>query len=161
MDSQGQLTAHLLHGFIGAGKTTLARKLELELPAVRFTLDEWMVALYGHSPSEDQFPAYLVRIESLIWDLAKDVLRVKRDVILDFGFWSRESRDLARERVLSFNAIPRFYGVSCPADVMKARTLARSENPPADSMWIDEAAFDKLMKRFEPMGPDEAFTRVE
>jgi SpoVK/Ycf46/Vps4 family AAA+-type ATPase len=32
-------TAHLLHGYIGVGKTTLARRLEDELSAVRFTLE--------------------------------------------------------------------------------------------------------------------------
>ncbi|MDN5726533.1 MAG: ATP-binding protein [Propionibacteriales bacterium] len=33
-------TVHLLCGLNGAGKTTHARRLEAELPAVRFTLDE-------------------------------------------------------------------------------------------------------------------------
>jgi predicted kinase len=32
---------HLLAGLNGAGKTTFARQLEADLPAVRFTLDEW------------------------------------------------------------------------------------------------------------------------
>jgi hypothetical protein len=37
-------TAHLLNGYLGVGKTTLARRLEHELPAVRFTHDEWMIS---------------------------------------------------------------------------------------------------------------------
>ncbi len=35
-------TAHLLHGFTGAGKTTFARQLEAETGAVRFCQDEWV-----------------------------------------------------------------------------------------------------------------------
>jgi hypothetical protein len=35
-------TAHLIHGFLGAWKTTFAKKLEAELGAVRFSQDEWM-----------------------------------------------------------------------------------------------------------------------
>jgi len=161
MDSPTQPTAHLLHGFIGSGKTTFARKIQVELPAVRFTHDEWMVSLFGHRPAADQYPENFARVESLIWELAKDVLRVKQDVILDLGFWSRASRDLARERVLAMDAIPRFYSLSCPEPVMRARTLKRSENPPLDSLWIDEPAFDKLWSGFEPMGSDEEFTRVD
>ncbi|WP_083939123.1 AAA family ATPase [Deinococcus apachensis] len=36
-----------LHGFIGSGKTTLAWRLEGTLPGMRFSSDEWRVALYG------------------------------------------------------------------------------------------------------------------
>jgi predicted kinase len=30
-------TAHLIHGFLGVGKTTFARQLEGRLPAIRFS----------------------------------------------------------------------------------------------------------------------------
>jgi predicted kinase len=33
-------TAHLIHGFLGVGKTTLARRLEQMIPAIRFSHDE-------------------------------------------------------------------------------------------------------------------------
>ena len=39
-------TVHLLCGLNGAGKTTLARSLEASLPAVRFSLDDWMLRLH-------------------------------------------------------------------------------------------------------------------
>ncbi|NJC23977.1 putative kinase [Arthrobacter pigmenti] len=41
---------HLLCGLNGAGKTTYARQLEHELPAVRFSLDEWMLHLFPELP---------------------------------------------------------------------------------------------------------------
>ena len=59
-------TAHLLHGFVGGGKTTFARKLEREYRAVRFTHDEWMHKLYGPNPSEDQFAELYSRVGELI-----------------------------------------------------------------------------------------------
>jgi predicted kinase len=40
-------TAFLIHGYLGAGKATLARRLEVEQAAIRFTHDEWMRSLYG------------------------------------------------------------------------------------------------------------------
>jgi len=40
-------TLYLLVGLPGAGKTTKARRLEVEVPALRFTPDEWLKILFG------------------------------------------------------------------------------------------------------------------
>jgi predicted kinase len=44
-------TAHLIRGFLGVGKTMLARRLEQDIPAIRFSHDEWMTRLYGDDPT--------------------------------------------------------------------------------------------------------------
>jgi len=38
----------MIHGYLGTGKTTFARKLERELPAIRFSHDEWITRIFGH-----------------------------------------------------------------------------------------------------------------
>lgn len=48
-------TALLLHGYMGAGKTTFARRLEREGRGLCFTHDEWMGHLYGDDPPADAF----------------------------------------------------------------------------------------------------------
>ena len=154
-------TAHLLHGFIGSGKTTFVRLLEAKRPAVRLTHDEWMRKLYDRAPPEDAYPEYYRRIDELIWDTAVGILASGSDVILDLGFWTRESRDAARERVAAIGSKVSFYSIECPRATMLTRTLARSENPPADSMWVDCPAFERLWLRFEPMGDDETYTRID
>ena len=154
-------TAHLIHGFIGAGKTTFARSLERELGARRFTHDEWMVRRHGHAPPADRFPDYLEQIDQEIWKEAVETLENGQDVIIDVGFWSRAYRQKAIERVTSAGAIVRFYSVVCPQALMRERTLQRSEAPPSDSLWIDGPAFDTLIRKFEPMGEDEDFEVVD
>ena len=154
-------TAHLLCGRIGSGKTTFARKLAQESAAIRFTHDEWMVKLYGPNQPEDDYRECFVRVESLIWEMAEAALRAGTDVILDFGFWSRDSRDIARDRVEAAGAVARFYSLTCPRSVAMDRTLTRSVNPPADSLWIDRAAYEKLDALFEPMQDDEEFVLVQ
>ena len=104
---------HLIHGFVGAGKTTFSRTLEAEISAIRFTLDEWIIKLYGHNPPEDKFTEYSERVSSLIWQLTRRFLNLGQDVILDFGFWTRASRDLAREFARSVNAEVKLYSICC------------------------------------------------
>lgn len=105
-------TLHLLHGFIGAGRTTFARKLEHELAAVRFTRDEWVARLYGHNPPEAYFSDCFKRVTDLIWQVSTKLLKVEQDVILDFGFWSRASRDKARSKAQAVNIILKLYYTS-------------------------------------------------
>ncbi|WP_084678562.1 AAA family ATPase [Actinopolymorpha alba] len=45
-------TAHLIHGYIGAGKTTFAKRIEQDAAAVRFSADEWLTTLYGDDEAE-------------------------------------------------------------------------------------------------------------
>ena len=83
---------HLLAGLNAAGKTTFARRLERELPAVQFTLDEWTLRLHGLSYDRPGYPAAAAACRELIWDTAVQVLRTGAPVILDWNLWSRERR---------------------------------------------------------------------
>jgi predicted kinase len=83
-------TLHLMVGLPGSGKTTLARKLETEYSALRLTLDEWHVRLFGsdvHDDSDDSdFARHNARheaVESLLGEAAARVLVLGVDVILD------------------------------------------------------------------------------
>lgn len=153
-------TIHLLHGFTGAGKTTFAKKLETEIGAVRFSPDEWMVKLYGNNPPEEYFAEYFERVESLIWQVAAQVLAVEVDVILDFGFWSRASRDEAREKAQILKAESKLYFISTPEPIMKERVLQRTQNLPEGALVIDENAFELFKTRFEPLGEDEVHITI-
>ena len=146
---------HLLHGFVGAGKTTFARKLEQETGAIRFTFDEWMVRLYGNNPPASEYCHYYQRIEGLIWDMAIKLMDKKVDVIIDSGFWSRASRDNARRLVLDKGAKPILYHITCPENLMRQRVATRTADLPSDSLWINQAAFDEFKNRFEPLTEDE------
>ena len=143
----GSATAHLIHGFVGVGKTTYAIQLEQERGAVRFTLDEWIVFFYGQDPPEECFEDY-------------HVLRSGQDGILDFGFWSRASRDDAREKARSIGSTSLLHCVTCADDVLKARVLARTQTMPAGALKIDESAISCFRARFEPLEPDESYKLV-
>ena len=146
---------HLIHGFVGAGKTTFARQLESDISAIRFTHDEWMVKLYGHNPPEDKFAEYHARISSLIWELTTKLLHLDRNVILDFGFWSRADRDEARFKASQAKAEVQLYFVTCSEKVMRDRVAKRNKNLSDDSLQIDEHAFNLFKHRYKALDDDE------
>jgi predicted kinase len=79
-------TVFLLHGYIGAGKTTLARRLEVEHAAIRFTHDEWMRSLYGDDPPETRFPDYVERVSGVMETVWTRCVALKMNVVLDLDF---------------------------------------------------------------------------
>jgi predicted kinase len=79
-------TAHLLFGFLGSGKTTFAKRLEVEHAAIRFTPDEWMAGLFGDDPPEASFPEKAEAILELLEPLWMRCLSLGLDVVLDYGF---------------------------------------------------------------------------
>ncbi len=147
--------AHLIHGFVGSGKTTYAIQMERELPALRFSIDEWMITLYGQNPPENKFEDYHSRTADLIWSVAIRTLELGQDVVLDFGFWSRTSRDDARQRLHSRGAEAIFYCVTCTDKTMKARVLKRTAEMPDHALYINDSAIEVFRERFEPLGDDE------
>src|SRR5258707_261610 len=78
---------YLIVGLPGAGKTTKARQLEVEASTLRFTPDEWMKTLFGRN---DQATRDILE-GRLIW-IALRALQLHTNVILDFGFWSKDER---------------------------------------------------------------------
>lgn len=68
-ETANQPTIYLMYGFLGFGKTTLAKKLEKELPAMRLTHDEIMLQRYGRNP--DNFEERYKKVDKFIRNEAK------------------------------------------------------------------------------------------
>lgn len=146
-------TAHLIHGTIGAGKTSFARELETRFSAMRFTHDEWMVALFGRDPPADRFPELFRRVSDLIEAQWTRCLELGLDVVLDLSFWSRAQRDAVRARVASLGAKHRLYHLALPDEEAWARVARRNAEPGA--LHIARNTFEILRGRCEPLGADE------
>jgi predicted kinase len=147
-------TAHLIHGFLGAGKTTFACQLERELPAIRFSQDEWMAHLYGNDPPADEFPIFFRRISELIAGLWPRCLELGVDVILDLNFWSREERDETRATASTLGASTALYHLACSDEEAWRRIEPRNRHLNGD-LFISRETFEALKARFEPLSDDE------
>jgi predicted kinase len=148
-------TMHLLCGLVAAGKTTLARQLADELPAVRLSRDEWMIRLFGLSYDD---PAYVERLgpcTELLWDTATAILTAGSSVVLDWNFWSRERRREALQRANAARCPLRLHWLDLPPDVVVERVRGRLAAQPADAHRIDEDGLRHFATIFERPDDDE------
>ena len=67
-------TLHLMVGLPCSGKTTLALTLEREHSAIRLTVDEWHLRLFGQDAEDPEHDARHSLIESLLWEVASRAL---------------------------------------------------------------------------------------
>jgi predicted kinase len=141
----------LLCGLPGTGKTTTARRLAVELPAVRMSPDEWIVAL-DVDLYDDQFRR---RVEALQWDLTEALLQLGQHVIIEWGLWTRAQRDELRKRATDLGATIELRHLDAPIDVLWDRIAARNETRPARSTRIERHHLDEWAARFEAPTADE------
>lgn len=158
---QRKTKIYMIFGFVGSGKTTFARRLEEQLPAFRFSPDEWMVALYGTNPPADKFGEYHRKIELFIESQYKRLLELGVDIILDCGFWKRADRNYVRQFAASKGIETVLYWLECPEEEMLKRVLARNDTlESSGSLFIDQNAFELFKSRVEPLGSDEPHVRI-
>lgn len=151
---------HVLCGFIGAGKTTFAKKLEATTGAVRITKDEWLIRLIGNDPTIDGYEEYDRRVCGLSRDVAFDLLAKGVDVILDEGFWEREQRDALRRRIEATGAEGILYYLDTPIETIRERVVGRNNHPAKDSFMISREMLDSYLGSWQPPEDDEAYVLV-
>jgi predicted kinase len=144
-------TLHLVCGLPGAGKTTLARRLERDLPALRLAPDEWMARIVGDGYDETKRAA----VEAVQWELAARVLRLGVDVVLENGFWSRRERDEFRARAAALGAATRLHYLDVSREELRRRLARRNAALPPDTFRVEEAQLDLWASWFEPPTPEE------
>lgn len=148
-------TLHLMVGLPCSGKSTLARKLERELPALRLTPDEWQIPLFGQDAEEPEHDARHSLIEAMLWNLAGRALELGTDVILDFGFWAREEREDYRSRAKHLGAGSEVHFLDVPDDELLRRLEERNSRPSQESFLISREAMRPWIALFQKPTPDE------
>ena len=138
----------LICGKVCSGKSTYAETLRQESGGVVLSADRLMLALFPvylgdrHEEISGKCRAYLL-------DQAVDLARAGVPVILDWGFWTAESRREAtaffRERDISV----RWHYVAVSEAQWLERAAKRNREAPKDAYPVDENLLQKCRELFQ------------
>lgn len=117
----------IICGLPGSGKTTLSKKLEKQLCAIRFSPDEWMQKLSINLYDEQRRGC----IESLQWEIVQKVLVSGGTAIIEWGTWGKSERDALRIKARELGAsVELHYLHASPDELYERISLRGMENPP-------------------------------
>jgi predicted kinase len=146
-------TIYLLCGLPGAGKTTLARRLERELPALRLTEDEWVTGLFPPESAHDD--GVRDAIKNVQWETALRAIALGVDVVLDWGLWGRAERDDYRARAAALGVQTKLIYLEVSREELLRRLALRNAALPPDTFHVTERDLDEWTAWFQPPTPDE------
>jgi predicted kinase len=141
-------TLYLICGLPGAGKTTLAKQIEVEQNALRLTPDDWLCRLFGNDRNVSD--TYHDTIEILLWETAERALQLGVNVVLDYGFWTKEERASFRKQAESIGARVKLISLEVPREELWRRLQHRNQNLPPNTYVAEEWELDEWFAVFEP-----------
>lgn len=143
-------------GLPGSGKTTLARRLEQEAPALRLTGDEWLQELFPDmSTAEAETGPFRERVERLQWQTAVRALLLGCNVVVDWGVWTRKERDVFRAAAREVGARVALCFLDPPIDELWNRVSRRNAERPFGAFEMTRADLVRWSQRFESPTADE------
>jgi len=148
-------TLHLMVGLPCSGKSTLARTLEHEHSALRLTPDEWQIRLFGQDAEEPEHNARHTLIETLQWEVASRLLTLGIDVILDYGFWTREEREDFRSRAKQLGASSEVHFLDVSEEELLRRLAHRNAQHSSQAFYIPEEMMKPWISIFQKPTSDE------
>jgi predicted kinase len=147
-------------GQTGAGKTTYSLKISNEINGVKFSIDPWMQNLFSKDMDSFDFDWMMERIERCqiqIWEIAKQIIKNKGNVVLDLGFTTKDQRKLFINKAKISGIRAEIHYIDTPVDVRKQRVIKRNteKDPEVYAFEVTDQMFEFMEPRFEPPSGEE------
>ena len=137
-----------------SGKQELTLK---EINAVIFSVDEITLKLLGQGGS-GRLDEYVKKLKEYFFQKTLQTLDNGVNVVLDWGFWTREERDFARRFFDDAGVEYEFHYINIPDDEWRRRVAKRNEDilaGKAQDYLVDKGLADKANALFETVAADE------
>ena len=122
---------HIISGPQGAGKSTYARQLTLEKQGVCFSIDDYMIKLYGPEMIQPLDFSWVMervaRCHNLIWETSVNIVRNSGIAVLDLGLMKNEQRERFLQLAESAGVAIQQHFVDAPLEVRKERVMKRNQ----------------------------------
>lgn len=148
---------HLLCGKIASGKSYYAKKLMAEQDMVLISMDDCVEEM-GLDYFKDDHNAMIPGLQMYLIQKAGEIAKCGTDVILDFGFWSKEQRSAVTAHLKSMDAPYLWHYM----DVSKSTWSLNIEERNAGAVQagysqflIDEKRIDEINAEFDIPTRDE------
>lgn len=153
----------LLCGKVGSGKTYTADRLHKENNAVILSCDELMLTMFDECLGEKKHAETQHRAFLFLAQTAVGVVEAGRDAVLDFGFWTKDSRDFAKEYFNSRNVPAEIYYIRSDDETRKARVKKRNEELSKITDRRQYIISEEMLVRFDGKfeEPDDADVIIE
>ena len=147
----------LMCGFLGAGKTTVSKQLADKCNAEYMNVDETVMKNFTPIEYENNWEACFGKAEEMLWRKIHNCALHNKNVVFDVGFWTRQSREVARMRAKHVGMEPMLYYVYAPDEILKQRIAQRSGKIAENNV----KNFDTIKQMFEIPQADEEFVQVD
>jgi predicted kinase len=91
----------------------------------------------------------------MLWGVAARALELGVDVILDYGCWSEEERDLFRTRAQQLGASAEIVVLDIPPEILWERLERRNANLPGATFRVTREELEEWSSKFEVPTADE------
>jgi predicted kinase len=155
-------TLHFICGKLAAGKTTLARQIARDAPALLISEDEWLFHLSGGIKTFEEYLHYSARCRAILTPHVRNLLELGVSVVFDFAGNTPQHRSWVRSLFEATGANHVLHYVMASDDVCKAQLKLRNETRPEGLYWgtTTEEEFEKITGYFVPPSDSEGFTVV-
>ena len=116
----------MICGLPGAGKTTLAKRLEVERSAVRMCPDEWIEQILAAPDDYRERDRLRDPVEDLQWEITQRLLLLGTVVVMEFGFWAEEERSNFALTAVELGAKVELHCLEAPFEELWRRIQLRN-----------------------------------